>query len=310
MISIAALLFTGRTPKDQVADLSRVDALSERERSAIPDTDFVSSRFDREAAAPPTRMIVLLSTPRSGSTYLCHLMHQVGLGTAHEYFQRDQYLPILADRWGCIDDGHVSWSRYAAALEHHRTSDQGVLVINLHGSHLRRYLEALPHFSAKDIRYVWLQRQDKLRQAVSFGIAKQTGQWSSAFRRNNEPVYRARHFRDRLRMIHQQEDAIRSFLHLMAVSNDAIYYEDLVLEPASLLHQLFGVTLKESEAIGDQGLQRQGTATNEEFVRRLATDILPQVAPPLSVAALCFGKLIIDAVIRTGVQIPSYQLTL
>ena len=33
----------------------------------------------------------------------------------------------------------------------------------------------------RTVRYMWVSRRDKVAQAVSYEIARQTGQWSSAF---------------------------------------------------------------------------------------------------------------------------------
>jgi LPS sulfotransferase NodH len=263
-----------RTPRDHgPVDLARLPDPSDENLKAIPEADLISKQFDRESAAPPARMLVILSTPRSGSTYLCQLLHQSGLCTPHEYFQHEQYLPLAAYRWGCAEGGRVDWRRYAAALERHRTGESGVLGINLHGSHLRRYSEALPYFSARSVRYAWLQRRDKLRQAVSFGIAKQTGQWSIEFKRGAEPEYDHEFFRDRLRRIQKQEAFIHAFLELQSIDCETIYYEDFVRDPKSTLG-LFGVDYSRLRPSNDRNLRKQANKTNDDFVHRLAADIL------------------------------------
>ena len=264
----------GRVVRRPGAPSWRLAALSDEEKRSIPEADFVSARFDRDAGALPSRMIVILSTPRSGSTYLCQLLHNAGLCTAHEYLQREQYLPLLAERWGCLEGGRVQPDRYISALERHRTSDRGVLGINLHGSHLQRFVAALPHCSAGDVKYVWLQRRDKLRQAVSFGIAKQTGQWSSEFGRSAEKQYDFSHFSERLAMIHRHEDLVRAFIAGNEVACDQISYEDLTADPAAVVKACFDVDIAGSLPGADRPLQKQGDATNEDFVRRLAHDML------------------------------------
>jgi LPS sulfotransferase NodH len=205
------------------SDLAHVRPLSESERAAIPDADFVSEAFDRTAASPTRRMIIIFSTPRSGSTFLCQLLHRAGVCTPHEYFQPHDYLPLLAFRWNCVDGGRVAWNRYASALELHRTSELGVLGINLHGSHLRHFERALPHFSAREVRYVWLQRRDKLRQAVSYGIATQTGEWSSEFKTSSRPTYRFDIFHGRLKAIQRQEALIQAFVAVHSINPELVY---------------------------------------------------------------------------------------
>jgi LPS sulfotransferase NodH len=256
------------------ADLSRLEPLPEARAAGIPDADFVSAAFDVEASTPPRRMVVVLSTPRSGSTYLCELLHRAGLCTAHEYFQPYQYLPLLAHRWGCVERGHVSWPSYARALERHRTSPQGVLGVNIHGSHVRHFLQALPWLTAPDAAYLWLRRRDKLRQAVSYGIARQTRQWSTHFARGAEPRYDYAAFARLLGAIHEQEDLIRAFLHERAPVHRTLDYEDLVDDPAGSLKSALGVESAATPTASEPGLRRQGDATNEGFLSRFVQDVL------------------------------------
>jgi LPS sulfotransferase NodH len=254
------------------ADLSLLQPVDQA--FPIPDADFVSPSFDSESPQPPSRMVVILSTPRSGSTYLCQLLYRAGFCMAHEYFQPYQYLPLLAYRWGCVEDGHVSWPTYALALERHRTSARGVLGVNLHGAHVRHFLEALPSFTAPDVGYVWLRRRDKLRQAVSYAIALQTRKWSSHFARHAEPRYDHRRFRDSLEAIHAQEDLIQAFLHARAPVHGTVDYEDLVDDPSGNLKRLFDVESAHATAKDDRGLRRQADVTNEAYLSRFAGDII------------------------------------
>jgi LPS sulfotransferase NodH len=262
-----------RSQLRSITGISRIRPLPPGKRQAIPEADFVSEQFDRDVDTPPSRMIVVLSTPRSGSTLLCQLLDRVGLCTAHEYFQHEEYIPLLAYRWNCVDKGQVDWQRYARALERRRTSDQGVLGLKLHGTHLHYFLEALPHFSAGEREFVWLQRRDKLQQAVSFGIARQTNQWSSEFAKQAEARYDFEYFHKRLKMIHFQEDIIRAFLALRSLPHRLVYYEDVVERPEAILHDVFGVATDKALTAGGRGLRKQGNSRNEEFVRQLAEEI-------------------------------------
>lgn len=257
---------------DARAALSRVDPLSEDEVRRIPDGDFVSASFDIESKQSPSRTVVLLSTPRSGSTYLCELLHRADFCTAHEYFQPTQYLPLLAHRWGCVDQGRVSWLRYARALERHRTSSAGVLGINVHGKHLRRFDEASTYFCSPDIDFLWLQRRDKLRQAVSYSIARQTGQWSSLFRSRAVARYDRSLILKSLRAIHEDEDLIAAYLHARGMSCSTIYYEDVVRAPDAILRSALGIELGEN--VGNEiAVRPQGGPRNDAWLSLLGRDM-------------------------------------
>ncbi len=57
-----------------------------------------------------------------------------------------------------------------------RTSPNGVFGLRIHAGHLGS-LEADPYDILQAPRYIWIQRRDRLRQAVSYTMAEQTGVW-------------------------------------------------------------------------------------------------------------------------------------
>ena len=77
---------------------------------ALPEDDFADAQFDRDVGTPPRTLLLILSTPRSGSTLACNLLHQAGVCTAHEYFQPYQIRPAMMRRWGLTeeDDGGIA----------------------------------------------------------------------------------------------------------------------------------------------------------------------------------------------------------
>ena len=256
-------------------ELSRMAPLCEREARSIPDADFVSPAFDNDQSRRPSQMVVILSTPRCGSTYLCDLLRRAGLCTPHEYFQPQHYLPLLSYRWDCVENGRVGWRRYARALEKNRTSASGTLGIKVHGAHLYYFSEALPYFTAPATRYVWLQRRDRLRQAVSFGIARQTGQWTSHFRARGSPTYRYNYLRRGLNAIHSQEDLIAAFLYARGLSYETLYYEDLLgAARAQMLKKAFDIDVPQTRAAADPlAPRRQADALNETWLSRFARNM-------------------------------------
>ena len=61
----------------------------------LPEDDFADGQFDRDVGTAPRTLLLILSTPRSGSTLACDLLHQAGVCTAHEYFQPYQIRPAM-----------------------------------------------------------------------------------------------------------------------------------------------------------------------------------------------------------------------
>ena len=105
----------------------------------LPEDDFADGQFDRDVGTPPRTLLLILSTPRSGSTLACDLLHQAGVCTAHEYFQPYQIRPAMMRRWGLTEEDDAG---YCAALARYRTSPNGVLGINLHLHHLKYFERA------------------------------------------------------------------------------------------------------------------------------------------------------------------------
>jgi LPS sulfotransferase NodH len=153
--------------------------------------DFCNEVFDN--SVPSTRplraLYVLLSTPRSGSTWLCsEIYRHTGL-LVHEYLQHHQYLPHLAKRFGVARETNspkgttidVNLVDYYEALVKWR-SHHGVLGINAHIGHLPALRALLAIFRRKNpksqIFIDYLIRRDKYRQAASLVIARRNRQWS------------------------------------------------------------------------------------------------------------------------------------
>lgn len=150
---------------------------------------------------PPRRSILICSHPRSGSTLLGEAIRFAGgLGCPLEYLHRG-FRPTLAERWQAKD-----LSAYVAAMHRHRTEPNGVLSIKLFWQDVEDVAhEHLPQrfpppgttpaavTTAQDYRdlralvadllpgpeFVYLERPDRVRQAVSAMVAEQTGLWRS-----------------------------------------------------------------------------------------------------------------------------------
>lgn len=192
---------------------------------------FVDSRngpdWDLAEPAPTPRAYIIASTPRTGSTLLCRDLWASGCaGAPKEYLNpsqiRDWSMRLATSRWH-----RLAWAALrgpALPLALHtlsdservverlqtirrlRTGPSGLFGLKIHWHHFRRHashsnnpiVEALQ--PSKWIRVV---RRDRVRQAVSWARALQTGRWSS-----NTPGWLPPLFLPRL--IHACEKTIRA----------------------------------------------------------------------------------------------------
>lgn len=245
----------------------RVDESKIAEQCArLPPEDFINATFDIQEVIPTRNVLVILSTPRSGSTLLCDVLRKNGMCLPHEYFQPFEYLPLLAQRWGCINNSELIPGRFVEQLCRFRTFANGWLGINLHGSHIPVFRFFSDYFPDVHFHYINLFRRDLVAQAVSFCLAEQTGMWSSNFRpRDDQRVseYDFEAIEAAAREIEQQNFMIRAFVAAGHLKCRDVVYEDLVAgsrELGEYLATLFGTNVA-VEFRTD--LKKQGSSLND-----------------------------------------------
>lgn len=248
----------------------------------------------------PPRTYVIASTPRSGSTLLCRLLWASGrAGAPKEYLnpmqlrdwevrfgerRRDRAL-ARALRGPLVGVGMArrGWGpdRIAAHLERVRArrSSGGWFGLKLHHHHrVRWFADARLPTLLGDVTWIRIQRADRLRQAVSWSRAEQTGQWASWQRPLLPPVYSRRRIEARWKDL---DDAERSWdAHLAGETVLDVGYEELAATPQRTMRRvLHWLEVPDAAAITVNGpdLHRQADATTEHWVARYArADRMPR----------------------------------
>ncbi len=233
----------------------------------LPENDFADAQFDQDVGISPRTLLLILSTPRSGSTLACNILHQAGICTAHEYFQPAQIRPAMMHRWGLAEGDDAG---YCATLARYRTSSSGVLGVNLHSYHLKHFERArlcLPD-TIRKVRYIWVSRRDKVAQAVSYEIASQTGQWSSYFNKTRDPDYNCDNILRRLRFLQGADRTIRRYLWRRGQFMRPLLYEDIVSDH-NLVLKAAGSDARVSRP---PAILKQGGTVNAEMIARFRQD--------------------------------------
>ena len=134
-----------------------------------------AAAWDRPRAdVLPSRVVMICSTPRSGSYLLCRQMIHAGLGIPHEYF-RPRTVHALASRWGVTDGDDA---RYVDELVRRRSAPNGVFCSKLQMHHRAPQFRARENLVARADLVVLLVRRDLVAQAVSLQMSLATGLWS------------------------------------------------------------------------------------------------------------------------------------
>jgi LPS sulfotransferase NodH len=148
---------------------------------------------------PEPSCYLVLATPRSGSTLLGQGLKASGLaGDPKEFFGHKT--PYWMERWRT-----PSLPAYVARLSQERATPNGVFGAKLlyrqllHLEDLARHEPELTELPLPEILYrlfpnvhlVWVTRQDKVRQAISWFKARQTGVWGQDQGRSSPKLGRA-----------------------------------------------------------------------------------------------------------------------
>lgn len=266
-------------------DCDTLPAISATQDWAVPETDLINEAFDFQDDGTPDKMLLLLSTPRSGSTYLSELLKILGFGVPHEYFQPHQYMQLLNDRWNFADprSGKINWDIFAERIRRKRTSNNGWLSINLHGSHLDRFDRAKNHFNDLKVTTIHLRRHDLISQALSLCEARATRKWSTNFEPAGQWAYDFETTFLALDELLDQDLKIDTWLKHEGLSAREIWFEDFIKDIAGNLAAITSLDVnyieraieknsatvkRQSDQNSREALKKQFSADLERFKRR------------------------------------------
>jgi trehalose 2-sulfotransferase len=185
------------------------------------------------AGWPPVRY-VLAATPRCGSNMITRALWHTGMaGFAEDYFA-DEYVLDYLERWDLpASDPDILIDVYLQKLMTVRTSPNGVFGVKMQGGHLRA-LETDLHELLASPHYIWIQRRDRLRQAISYVLAKRTGAWIldgtylPIRKALPAPSYSYDEIRDHVRLLDNDVMAWEDYFTRHGVAPHVVVYEDLL----------------------------------------------------------------------------------
>lgn len=171
------------------------------------------------------KKIAIISTPRCGSSLFCDVLLNTGkFGYPGEWFNPRFFLGYR--RFFKLTQ--INLHTYLDFIQKKTTSPNGVFSVKFHVNHYRQLLNNnhFDLFALNFDRIYYLNRRDKLAQAISLRRALLTGQWTSTTRPiNNLPEKTSRSSAiEQLLFISKLEDFYES--HIKKYVNCTFYYED------------------------------------------------------------------------------------
>lgn len=226
---------------------------------------------------------LICATNRSGSFLLCEALKNTGIaGQPEEYFWRNDE-PFWKERWSVS-----SYADYVAGAIAQGTSSNGVFGAKIMWGYFDDVvgkLHSIPGYEGlptaellstifPNLRYIWITRRDKVRQAVSFEKAIQTNIW--AMTDETSPSTGELHFDvariDALvQVIESHEAAWQHYFAVNRITPFTVIYEELVAayEPTArqILHEL-SISVPQSLQFAPRRLRQQADGVSEEWVHR------------------------------------------
>ncbi len=175
----------------------------------------------------PDKTILIASSPRSGSNFLCSLLF-----ATHSLGYPDEYLNsgVFKLRWP--EQTCSASAMLNDALENGITSNN-ILSIKLHAGHMRGPgLELSLENRLPDVRWIHIQRNDRLSQAISLEMARQSGEWYSHLPKGKEPVYDPSAISARIEELDRDGRFWNDFFEARGIEPLRLTYEDFAAKPA------------------------------------------------------------------------------
>jgi len=217
---------------------------------------------------------LICAMPRSGSNLLCEVLSSLGFaGTPEEHLWNPPHAEPepLAVRWPrVLQAGAGANGVFGLKLmgyQADRLERELPAVLGMPDTSLGLVLAA----TLADPKYVYLTRQDRLRQAISLVRAVQTSQWRSMDAASCAPQYDAHAIAREVQSLAQDEDRWEEFFDRNRVTPYRLTYEEFTGLPprtvAALLSYL-GHDEPLEIALSQTQHRRQADDVTEEWLRR------------------------------------------
>ena len=230
-------------------------------------------------SAGPDRCYVLASVPRTGSTYLSHLMWQTGcLGAPLEYLNFDPAGPYFFAA-SSVENQAWIWQ----SVLRRRTSANGIFGLKCFPSQLQQLQDGNPALlstvmdqlftSPGDRRVILLKRRDRDAHAISYARAILSGVWRKEQESDHaaEIEYSQAAIDNARKFLDAQEGAWTAMFRDMRIDPLEMWYEDVVEDPdraVARAAEFVGATIDPTAAVEIPAVQSQSKRESRAWIER------------------------------------------
>jgi trehalose 2-sulfotransferase len=236
-----------------------------------PIRSMTDARLDFTHRTPMQQSYIVASSPRSGSTYFCRLLGQSGLlGTPSEVLNPGFDLKGFKNRFKAS-----SPADYIAELIARRTAKSGVFGLKAHFENFEGFLKEYPALLdvLSPVTYIYINRRDRVAQAVSMARALQTNQWSSQGQEGKKPElrYNRELIANAMKEVELQDAGWLNWFKAKNITPFRLTYEALLDDPTGTVQKVvehLGVQNAERDEVKVPPVEKQGDDTNQEWIER------------------------------------------
>jgi LPS sulfotransferase NodH len=236
---------------------------------------YTHHKFDHEydGSVETVSSYMVCAVPRSGSSLLCELLCLTGLAGAPTEFFDPESMKQFARTWGV-----ETFDAYLEALLSRKTTPNGFFGFKAHYPQVEEaFGDRDPSRTFPNLRFVYITRRDRLRQAISWARALQTGLWAADHPpRDREPVFKREQIGRLLEQIAQHEEAWESFFARQSARPLRVTYEQLEEAPQGTVRAVMGfleIEYPDDVALSAPTLSKQADELSEEWVRRYRSPV-------------------------------------
>jgi LPS sulfotransferase NodH len=226
----------------------------------------------------PRVSYIVGSVPRTGSTLLCELLGRTGLAGAPGEFFSPYTVRVQRESLG-LD----TVEQYVEEVFRLHTGPNGVFGAKMHWIHYETLFgKGDPRELMPNLHFVSITRSDRLRQAISWSRAQQSGKFHAHDPAKSEPAYDAGHITHMLRRIEREEKLWDRTFGRLGIEPHRIVYEDVVAAPEDTVREVLAFLGVEAPAdldIGPPALARQADQVSLEWAERYRGDTATSRAP-------------------------------
>lgn len=209
-----------------------------------------------------TKTICVLSTPRSGSTYLCDMLNNTGqVGMIEEWFNYEYFY-----QWQQATNLDFTLEKYVKWVVQHTIGDTGVFGIHWHVAQVFNMIKDF-NFGLSNFKFdkiIYIRRCDKVAQAVSHARSGKSNQ----FRHHEEcKDYTLPNFAEIARSLYVLADHEEAYnAHLKDDSHLHLWYEDFQTSDSKMDEVMEFLGLERCDHYTTT-MKRQRTANTRQLAR-------------------------------------------